>query len=132
VFPGFQPANAVDEKRNVFGGYVDIETDITEKLLLNGAGRYEHYSDYGSSFAGKFAFRYQLFTQLAIRGAVSNGFRAPSMHQRYFSAISTVFIQTNTGLQPFQQGTFAIIVWWRRHSEFQVLMLKHLPITVLD
>src|SRR6187455_933308 len=106
VFPGFQPANAVDERRNVFGGYVDIETDINDKLLLNAAGRYDHYSDYGSSIAGKFAFRYQLFKQLAIRGAVSNGFRAPSMHQRYFSAISTVFIQTNTGLQPFQQGTF--------------------------
>ena len=106
VFPGFQPANAVDERRNVYGAYVDIETDITDKLLLNGAARYEHYSDYGSSFAGKFAFRYQLFDQLAIRGAVSNGFRAPSMHQRYFSAISTVFIQTSSGLQPFQQGTF--------------------------
>src|SRR4030095_5074806 len=106
VFPGFQPANAVDERRKVFGGYVDIETDITDKLLLNGAGRYEHYSDYGSSFAGKFAFRYQLLDKLAIRGAVSNGFRAPSMHQRYFSAISTVFIQTSSGLQPFQQGTF--------------------------
>jgi iron complex outermembrane recepter protein len=106
VFPGFQPANAVDERRTVFGGYVDIETDITDKLLLNGAARYEHYSDYGSSLAGKFAFRYQLLKELAIRGAVSNGFRAPSMHQRYFSAISTVFIQTSSGLQPFQQGTF--------------------------
>jgi len=106
VFPGFQPSNAVDAKRNIFGGYVDIETDITDKLLLNGAGRYEHYADYGSSVAGKFAFRYQFFKQLAIRGAVSNGFRAPSMHQRYFSAISTVFIQTSSGLQPFQQGTF--------------------------
>src|SRR5688572_10493430 len=106
VFPGFQPANAVDAKRDILGGYVDIETDITDKLLLNGAGRYEHYSDYGSSFAGKFAFRYQFFKQLAVRGAVSNGFRAPSMHQRYFSAISTVFIQTSSGLQPFQQGTF--------------------------
>ena len=106
VFPGFQPANAVDAKRDVFGAYVDIETDITDKLLLNAAGRYEHYDDYGSSIAGKFAFRYQILKQLAIRGAVSNGFRAPSMHQRYFSAISTVFIQTNSGLQPFQQGTF--------------------------
>jgi iron complex outermembrane receptor protein len=28
------------------------------------------------------------------------------MQQRYFSAISTVFIQTSSGLQPFQQGTF--------------------------
>ena len=107
VFPGFQPSNAVDEKRNIIGGYVDIETDISDKLLLNAAGRYENYSDYGSSFAGKFAFRYQFFNQLAIRGAISNGFRAPSMHQRYFSAISTVFIQTSSGsLQPFQQGTF--------------------------
>ena len=106
VFPGFQPANAVDERRNVFGGYVDVETDINDKLLLNGAGRYEHYSDYGSSFAGKFAIRYQLLDQLAIRGAFSNGFRAPSIHQRFFSAISTVFIQTSSGLQPFQQGTF--------------------------
>jgi len=106
VFPGFQPSNTVDEKRNVWGGYVDIETDITDKLLLNGAGRYEHYSDYGSSVAGKFAFRYQLLSKLAIRGAISNGFRAPSMHQRFFSAINTVFIQTSSGLQPFQQGTF--------------------------
>ena len=106
VFPGFQPANAVDEKRNVSGAYIDIETDISEKLLLSGAGRYEHYSDFGSSLAGKFALRYQLLKKLAIRGTVSNGFRAPSMHQRYFNAISTVFIQTNSGLQPFQQGTF--------------------------
>jgi iron complex outermembrane receptor protein len=106
VFPGFQPSNAVNAQRNVYGGYVDIETDITDKLLLNGAGRYEKYSDFGSNFAGKFALRYQLFKQLAIRGAISNGFRAPSMHQRYFSAISTVFIQTSSGLIPFQQGTF--------------------------
>ena len=106
VFPGFQPSNAVDAERSVYGGYVDIETDITDKLLLNGAGRYENYEDYGSSIAGKFAIRYQLLKQLAIRAAVSNGFRAPSMHQRYFSAISTVFIQTTQGLQPFQQGTF--------------------------
>lgn len=106
VFPGFQPANAVDQIRDVLGAYVDIETDITDKLLLNAAGRFEHYDDYGSSLAGKFAFRYQFFKQLAVRGAVSNGFRAPSMHQRYFSAISTVFIQTSSGLQPFQQGTF--------------------------
>ena len=106
VFPGFQPSNEVDASRTVYGAYVDIETDITDKLLLNGAGRYENYEDYGSSFAGKFAIRYQLIKALAIRAAVSNGFRAPSMHQRYFSAISTVFIQTNNGLQPFQQGTF--------------------------
>lgn len=106
VFPGFQPANQVDESRDVLGGYLDLESDITDKFLVNVAGRYEHYSDYGSSVAGKLALRYELLEALAIRGAVSNGFRAPSMHQRFFSAISTVFISTGSGLQPFQQGTF--------------------------
>ena len=108
VFPGFQPANAVNEGRTVFGGYIDLESDLSEKFLANVAGRYEHYSEYGSSIAGKLALRYQLIEKLAIRGAVSNGFRAPSMHQRFFSAISTVFIAAGPGgsLIPVQQGTF--------------------------
>ena len=106
VFPGFQPANAVNQTRTVGGAYVDLESDLTENFLADIAGRYEHYSDYGSSFAGKLALRYRFVDAFSLRAAVSNGFRAPSMHQRYFSAISTVFISTGSGLQPFQQGTF--------------------------
>ena len=106
VFPGFQPANAVNQNRNVFGVYADIETDLSDKLLVNVAGRYENYSDFGNNIAGKLALRYKLTNWLNIRGSVSNGFRAPSIHQRYFSAISTVFQNTPSGLVPFQQGTF--------------------------
>ncbi|MDB5196539.1 MAG: TonB-dependent receptor [Flaviaesturariibacter sp.] len=106
VFPGFQPANAVNETRNVYGVYADLESDITNKFLVNVAGRFEDYSDYGSNMAGKLAMRYKLLDALSVRGSISNGFRAPSMHQRYFSAISTVFISNGSGLQPFQQGTF--------------------------
>lgn len=106
VFPGFQPSNAVNETRRVVAGYVDLESDITSRFLVNAAGRFENYSDFGSNIAGKLALRYKLFDAFSLRAAVSNGFRAPSLHQRYFSAISTVFVQTQTGLQPFQQGTF--------------------------
>ncbi|QMU31258.1 TonB-dependent receptor [Adhaeribacter radiodurans] len=107
VFPGYQPANAVNENRNVFAGYLDIETDITDKLLLNAAGRYEDYSDFGGNLAGKLSARYKFAEFFSLRGTLSNGFRAPSIHQRYFSAISTVFISVpNQGLQPRQQGTF--------------------------
>ncbi|MDO1448635.1 TonB-dependent receptor [Rhodocytophaga aerolata] len=107
VFPGFQPENAVNESRNVFAGYLDIETDITEKLLLNAAGRYENYSDFGGNLAGKLSARYKFADFLSLRGTLSNGFRAPSIHQRYFSAISTVFVSVaGQGLQPRQQGTF--------------------------
>lgn len=107
VFPGFQPENAVNETRNVFAGYLDIETDITDKLLLNAAGRYENYSDFGGNMAGKLSARYKFADFLSLRGTFSNGFRAPSIHQRYFSAISTVFVSVaGQGLQPRQQGTF--------------------------
>jgi iron complex outermembrane receptor protein len=106
VFPGFQPANAVDEKRTVYAGYADVETDITDKFLVNVAGRYENYSDFGGNFAGKASVRYKISNALSFRATASNGFRAPSMHQRYFSAVSTVFISNGSGLVPVQQGTF--------------------------
>src|SRR5688572_30350874 len=108
VFPGFQPANEVNEWRNIYAGYVDLESDLSDKFLAGVAGRYEYYDDYGSSVAGKLALRYALLEKLAIRGSISNGFRAPSMHQRFFSAISTVFIAAGPGgsLIPVQQGTF--------------------------
>jgi iron complex outermembrane receptor protein len=107
VFPGFQPENAVKENRNVSAVYLDIETDITDKLLLNAAGRYENYSDFGGNLAGKLSGRYRFADFFSLRGTISNGFRAPSIHQRYFSAISTVFVSIpGQGLQPRQQGTF--------------------------
>ena len=107
VFPGYQPANAVNATRNVYAGYVDIETDLTSALLVNAAARYENYSDFGGNFAGKIAARYKFSDAFSIRGAVSNGFRAPSLHQRYFSAISTVFVSDGRGgLEARQTGTF--------------------------
>ncbi|MEP6926498.1 MAG: TonB-dependent receptor [Ginsengibacter sp.] len=106
VFPGFQPENAVNENRNVAAAYVDLETDITDKLLIDAAGRYEYYSDFGSNLAGKLAIRYKFSDYFSLRGGISNGFRAPSIHQRFFSAVSTVFVNTTSGLVPLQQGTF--------------------------
>jgi iron complex outermembrane receptor protein len=93
VFPGFQPANEVNESRNVISAYVDVESDITEKFLVNVAGRFERYSDFGNALAGKLALRYKILEALSIRGAISNGFRAPSIHQYYFNNTSTQFQQ---------------------------------------
>lgn len=106
VFPGFQPANAVNKTRTVSGVYADLETDLTDRFLANVAARFENYSDFGSNVAGKLAVRFKAADALSFRGSISNGFRAPSMHQRYFSAVSTVFISNGTTLVPVQNGTF--------------------------
>lgn len=88
-FPGFSPLNQVNEDRNSVGVYADVEADITDKFLVGIAGRYEDYSDFGNTVNGKLSARYKFLDNLAIRGAISSGFRAPSLHQQYFNNIAT-------------------------------------------
>lgn len=92
VFPGFRPANAVDKDRNAVGAYLDLEANITQKLLASLAVRGEHYSDFGGNVSGKVAARYDFTDAFALRGSVQNGFRAPSLQQQYFATTSTNFI----------------------------------------
>jgi iron complex outermembrane receptor protein len=103
VFPGFKPSNTVDKGRNSVAIYTDLEYDVTEKWLLNGALRFENYSDFGSTTNYKLATRYKLTDNINLRGAVSTGFRAPSLHQIYFNSTATQFV----GGVPFEVGTFS-------------------------
>lgn len=88
-FPGFSPLNAVNENRNSVGVYADVEADITDKLLIGVAGRYEDFTDFGNTLNGKLSARYKILDNLSVRGAISTGFRAPSLHQQYFNNIAT-------------------------------------------
>ncbi len=106
VFPGFQPSNAVNATRTNLAAYLELESDLTKAWLVSLAGRFENYSDFGSNFSWKLASRYIIDEAFTLRGAISTGFRAPSLHQGNFSAISTVSVNTPDGLIPTQQGTF--------------------------
>lgn len=105
-FPGFQPANAVDKSRNSFSLYADLDTQVTKAFDVDVAVRYEDYSDFGSTGTGKIAARYDFNEAFALRGAVSTGFRAPSLQQQYFTATSTNFIAINGISTPVEVGTF--------------------------
>jgi iron complex outermembrane receptor protein len=72
--------------------YLDAESDLTSRLLLSGAVRYENYSDFGGTTTGKVAGRYKLAEQVVFRGAAATGFRAPSLQQSFYSATATNFI----------------------------------------
>lgn len=104
VFPGFSPNNEVSRSRNNVAGYLDLEADFTEKLLVTGALRFENYSDFGSTLNFKLASRYKVSDNFNIRGAFNTGFRAPSLHQLNFNSTSTIFDQD--GL-PQEVGTFS-------------------------
>lgn len=94
VFPGFSPADVVNAKRNVYAGYLDLEYTYG-KFLIGAAGRFESYKESNVTYNGtglKGTLRYEITKDLALRGSVSTGFRAPSLHQRYFQNTSTQFV----------------------------------------
>jgi len=91
-FPGFQPVDEVDASRNSKAAYVDMEFRTSPKLLLTAALRGEDYNDFGNTINGKVSFAFAATPLLNLRGSASSGFRAPSLHQRYFSSTFTDFI----------------------------------------
>lgn len=106
VFAGFLPAYANKHSRNNVGVYVDLEQDFTKRLMLGAALRFENYSDFGSTLNYKLASRYKFSEAFIVRGAVSTGFRAPSMQQKFYAKTNTLFVSTPNGLVATESGTF--------------------------
>lgn len=92
AYPGFRPQDAVDQSRNNVAGYVEFSNDITKQLFLDIAGRTEHYSDFGSTTTGKISGRFEPIKNYSLRGAISSGFRAPSLGQEFFSNTAINFV----------------------------------------
>lgn len=102
-FPGLQPSNEEDAIRYNMGVYADLAYDVNDDFLIGGAVRYENYSDFGSNVNWKFNARYKIFQDvLTLRSSVSTGFRAPSLHQIYFSNVQTLVVDG----QLQNEGTF--------------------------
>src|SRR5205085_8423683 len=91
-FPGLPDSARTNAKRHSYSAYAELDTDPVEGLTTTLAGRYEHYSDFGSTWNGKFAGRWEVVHGYAVRGSISTGFRAPSLHQQFFTTTSTNFI----------------------------------------
>ncbi len=88
------------------GLYVDLETDINDHFLINVAGRYENYNDFGSNLAGKLAMRYKFSSAFSIRGSLSNGYHAPALQQIYFSSSGNAWRNVGGVSTQVRLGTF--------------------------
>lgn len=106
VLPGFSPASAVKNSRHNYAVYVELDTDVNDDFNISYAGRFEDYSDFGSTFTSKVAGRYAVNDELSFRGAISTGFRAPSLAQSSYKSIATVFVDgvpSEVGLFPVDE-----------------------------
>ncbi len=85
-YPGFRPSDAGVNGRNAQAAYVDVALMPVAGLKVDVAGRYEHYSDFGSRFIYKGTSRYDFSDMVALRGTFSTGFRAPTLAESFYSA----------------------------------------------
>jgi len=88
-YPGYRPSDESNVHRTNIGGYIDLSLDITKAWLVDGAARFENYSDFGFVNTYKLATRVKATDNFNIRGSVSTGFRAPTLQQINFSNINT-------------------------------------------
>lgn len=88
-FAGIQPGDAINTHRNNVGLFLDGEIEPITGWTINGAGRYEHYSDFGSTWTAQGSTRIALFGGLAARASIGTGFHAPALAQQYFSSTSS-------------------------------------------
>lgn len=76
--------------RDVFSAYVEFAVPLVSpemnipgvyQLDVQLAGRYEHYSDFGSVAKPKIAVAWDVIPGVRVRGSYSEGFRAPNLEQ---------------------------------------------------
>jgi iron complex outermembrane receptor protein len=103
---GITVADAVNENRIVTGLFVDLESDISDRMLIDLAGRFENYNDFGNNVAGKLALRYKVFRGLNLRGSISNGYHAPGLQQIYFNSTGTAIRNVGGVTIPVRHGIF--------------------------
>ncbi|SDD45037.1 iron complex outermembrane recepter protein [Massilia sp. PDC64] len=107
-FSGFRPENAGKNSRNNQSVYANFEADITKKLSGSFAVRHEHYSDFGDTSSAKASARYAFTPTFALRGTASNGFRAPSLAQQFYTITTTNFMIVNGENVAVETGTFPV------------------------
>ena len=128
-YPGFTPSDAGSHSRDNEAVYVDFAAKPIDKLRIDAAARSEHYSDFGNATVGKLTGRYDFSEQFAVRGTVSDGFRAPTLAEEYYTSTvvgsTSAFAQLapnsaggkllglGNGLQPEHSVNLSLGLVWR-------------------
>jgi iron complex outermembrane receptor protein len=107
-YSGFRPENAGKNSRNNQSLYLNLEGDITRALSGSLAVRHEHYSDFGNTNSAKASARYAFTPAFALRATASNGFRAPSLAQEFYTITTTNSLLVNGTSTLVETGTFPV------------------------
>ena len=102
-FPGYSPEFTSVFDRDSRAVYVDIEADVSDRLLVGVAGRSEHFHGFGRNFSWKVAGNYAFSDAASLRASAGTGFRAPTPGQISTTNVST---RINDAGVPVAEGIF--------------------------
>lgn len=151
--PGTETASIVglgyssfSANRRVSALYGELNAPVQKWLELNGAVRYDHYSDFGDSTTPKVGFKIKPLDQFAIRGTYSEAFRAPGPAERGGSSFGFttygILSQGNPAIKPEKAksytlgliaepfaGTSATLDYWRVDRRNEIVQADPASIT---
>lgn len=135
-------------QRDQYAAYVELLIPVSNELEFTVAGRYDHYSDFGSTTNPQMTMKWRPVDNFTLRASFGQGFRAPSLAQIglgpsqesvFFTDsfrcptpdagnpacaatdYTIVFVGTE-GLQPEESETFNLGAVWQVTDEFDVTM----------
>ena len=104
-FQGFPVESAGDFESDSWAGYIDVETDLTDRLSGAIALRYEDFDEFGDTTDWKVSGRYQFTDAFAIRATANTGFRAPTPGQVHTLNVTTT---ANSAGELIPSGTYPV------------------------
>lgn len=132
--------------RDQYAAYVEFLIPVLDTLEFSVAGRYDHYSDFGSTTNPQLKMKWRPVENFTIRASFGQGFRAPSLAQIglgpsqesiFFtdtyrcptpdvanpacaSTDYTIVFVGSEGLQPEESETFNLGAVWQVTEEFDI------------
>jgi outer membrane receptor protein involved in Fe transport len=92
-------SSKVSASRDQIAAFAEANIELADGVDLTTALRYDHYSDFDSSFNPKLGLRWEASDNLLIRGSWATSFRAPSLSQAGAEIRTTSF--TARCLEPY-------------------------------
>lgn len=77
---GQSDLTATRDGRHVASAYAELNAPVSDTLELQGALRFDHYEEVGSTFNPKVGLRWQPGADWIVRASAGTGFRAPSLN----------------------------------------------------
>ncbi len=104
-------AGYLDDNRSSYsvGAYAQGEFILTDTLLINAGGRYDHYKDFQGNLSPRIALIYTPFEKTTIKLIYGEAYRIPNTYELYYTD-GNISQKANPGLDPEKIRTYQVVL----------------------